>query len=150
MRVVIQRVSRASVTINGKLESEIGEGLLVLLGVGEDDTDSDIDYLVRKIVNMRIFPDEGDVMNLSVLDAGGDILLVSQFTLMASCKRGNRPSYIAAAGPAISVPLYERFRDKLADALGKPVLTGVFGADMAVELINDGPVTICLDSKDIR
>lgn len=147
MRVVLQRVGGASVRIGGLLKSEIGEGLLVLLGVGEDDGAEDIDWLVRKIVNMRIFPDGDGVMNVSVLAAGGEVLVVSQFTLMASCKKGNRPSYTKAARPEISIPLYEKFCARLSEALGKPVATGEFGADMKVSLLNDGPVTIWLDSK---
>lgn len=150
MRAVIQRVSEASVTIDGKVKSEIGGGLLVLLGVGEDDTAEDIDLLVKKIVNLRIFPDEEGVMNVSVLDTGGDILVISQFTLMASCRRGNRPSYIKAARHEISIPLYEEFCKRLSGALGKYVGTGEFGADMKVSLLNDGPVTICIDTKNME
>ena len=149
MKVVIQRVARASVTIGGEVHSAIGRGLLILLGVGEEDTAADIDSLVKKVVHLRVFPDSEGVMNISVLDISGDILVVSQFTLMACCKKGNRPSYIKAARPEISIPLYEQFCSRLSDALGKPVGTGVFGADMQVELVNDGPVTIVLDTKNL-
>lgn len=148
MRTVIQRVSRSSVTIDGVLKSSIGAGLLVLLGVGEDDGQEDIDWLVHKIAAMRIFDDADGVMNLSVMDVGGDVLVVSQFTLMASCRKGNRPSYVKAARPEVSIPLYERFCSCMSEALGKPVATGVFGAMMDVDLLNDGPVTIVLDSKN--
>lgn len=148
MRVVIQRVKKASVSIDGKLHSQIGQGLLVLVGVGELDDSEDIDFLVRKILALRIFNDEKGVMNLSVTDCKGEILAVSQFTLMASYKKGNRPSYIRAARPEISNPLYEAFCSKLSEGLGKEIKTGVFGADMQVELINDGPVTICMDSQN--
>ena len=148
MRIVIQRVKRASVSIEGRVESAIEKGMMLLLGVGYDDTDADIDWLVKKTVNLRIFDDSEGVMNLSVKDVAGSILVVSQFTLMASCKKGNRPSYIHAANPDVSVPLYERFCKRLSEALEKPVATGVFGADMQVELVNDGPVTIVIDSKD--
>ena len=148
MRIVIQRVTRASVSIEGRVESAIEKGMMVLLGVGYADTDDDIDWLVKKTINLRIFDDSEGVMNLSVKDVEGDILVVSQFTLMASCKKGNRPSYIHAANPNVSVPLYERFCKRLSESLGKPVATGVFGADMQVELVNDGPVTIVIDSKD--
>lgn len=148
MRALIQRVSHADVKVDGTTVSEIGPGLLVLVGVRADDGDSDIDWLVRKIVNLRIFDDEDGVMNRSVLDIGGDILSVSQFTLMASCRKGNRPSYIHAAPGDISEPLYGRFCDALSQALGKPVGRGIFGADMKVSLLNDGPVTIWLDTKN--
>ena len=148
MKAVLQRVSHCSVTVDGQTISSIGTGLLVLLGVGYEDTDADISWLVRKISQMRIFPDENDVMNLSVMDTGGDILVVSQFTLMASCKKGKRPAYIAAASQDIAVPMYESFCSALSAAIGKQVQTGRFGADMKVELLNDGPVTICLDSKN--
>ena len=147
MRAVIQRVKHCSVTIDGKVKSSIGKGMLVLLGVGEDDNAEDIDYLVKKISNLRIFDDENGVMNISVMDDGGDILVVSQFTLMASTYKGNRPSYIKAARPEISIPLYEEFVKQLKTALGKDIPTGEFGADMKVELLNDGPVTIIMDSK---
>lgn len=148
MRVVIQRVSSASVTIDGAVKSSIGAGLLVLLGVGHEDTVDDIDYLVKKTAALRIFADEAGVMNRSVLDVGGDVIVVSQFTLMASTHKGNRPSYIHAAGHELAVPLYEEFCRRMSEALGKPVGTGEFGADMKVALVNDGPVTICIDSKD--
>ena len=147
MRAVIQRVKHCSVTIDGKVKSSIGKGMLVLLGVGEDDNPEDIDYLVKKISNLRIFDDENGVMNISVLDDGGDILVVSQFTLMASTYKGNRPSYIRAARHEISIPMYEEFVRKMEEAIGKKVGTGEFGADMKVELLNDGPVTIIMDSK---
>lgn len=148
MRVVIQRVSSASVTIDGAVKSSIGTGLLVLLGVGHEDTEDDVDYLVRKTAALRIFPDDAGVMNRSVLDVGGEVIVVSQFTLMASTHKGNRPSYINAAGHELAVPLYEEFCYRMSEALGKPVGTGEFGADMKVALVNDGPVTICIDSKD--
>lgn len=147
MRAVVQRVKHCSVTIGGKVKSSIGKGMLVLLGVAEDDTDEDIDYLVKKITNLRIFDDQNGVMNISVLDDGGDILVVSQFTLMASTYKGNRPSYIRAARHEISVPMYEEFVRRIQTAMGRPVGTGEFGADMKVELLNDGPVTIIMDSK---
>lgn len=147
MRAVIQRVSSASVTIGGVVKSSIGRGLLVLLGIGHGDDEEDIDYLVKKTVALRIFDDAHGVMNVSVADAGGDIIVVSQFTLMASTKKGNRPSYIAAAGHDKAIPLYGEFCSRLSAALGRPVGTGEFGADMKVALVNDGPVTICIDSK---
>lgn len=147
MRTVIQRVIQSAVTIDGVVKSAIGKGMMVLVGIEETDTLEDIQWLCKKIVNMRIFPDENDVMNKSILDCDGEILVVSQFTLMASTKKGNRPSYIRAAKPEISVPLYETFCEELSIALQKPVKTGTFGADMKVELINDGPVTIILDTK---
>ena len=148
MRVLIQRVARASVTIAGERVSAIGPGLLVLVGITHDDTDEDIAWLTRKIVQLRIFNDEAGVMNRDVREAGGEVLVVSQFTLMASTRKGNRLSYIHAAGEAIAVPLYERFTAALSQALGRPVPTGRFGADMQVELINDGPVTIWIDSHN--
>ena len=148
MRVLIQRVKRASVTIDGMLKSSIEKGLLVFVGICDEDNSEDIQWLVKKIVNLRIFDDENGVMNLSVMDIGGDILAVSQFTLMASTKKGNRPSYIKAAAPDISVPLYETFCGELKRAMNKEIQTGVFGADMKVELINEGPVTIFIDSKN--
>lgn len=148
MRVVIQRVSEASVTIGGEVKSSIGLGLLVLLGVGHDDTEDDIDYLVKKTASLRIFDDEAGVMNRSVTDVGGEVIVVSQFTLMASTRKGNRPSYIGAAGHELAVPLYEAFCRSMSEALGKNVGTGEFGADMKVSLLNDGPVTICIDSKN--
>lgn len=148
MRALIQRVTGASVTVDGERISSIGKGLLVLVGIKADDTREDIDYLCRKIVNLRVFPDENGVMNCSVLQVGGEILSVSQFTLMASCRKGNRPSYIAAAPAEISEPLYGEFCDSLSLMLGREVGRGVFGADMKVELLNDGPVTIWIDSAD--
>ena len=148
MRVVIQRVQHASVSINGQVKSSIGRGLLILLGIEEADTADDIDWLVRKISQLRIFDDEAGVMNRSITDLGGEALVVSQFTLMASYKKGNRPSYIRAAGHATAIPLYETFCQRLSEALGQPVGTGEFGADMKVELLNDGPVTICMDTKN--
>lgn len=148
MRVVIQRTAHASVTIGGQLKSAIGPGMLILVGIEDADGPEDIDWLCRKIVNLRIFDDDEGVMNRSVLETGGDILVVSQFTLHASTKKGNRPSYIRAARPEISIPLYEQFCEALSQALGKSVETGQFGADMQVELLNDGPVTICMDTKN--
>jgi D-tyrosyl-tRNA(Tyr) deacylase len=147
MRVVIQRVSSASVTIGGAVKSAIGPGLLVLLGIGHEDDESDIDYLVKKTAALRIFNDEDGVMNRSVTDVGGEIIVVSQFTLMAQTKKGNRPSYIEAAGHEKAIPLYETFCRRMSAALGRPVGTGEFGADMQVALVNDGPVTITIDSK---
>ena len=148
MRVVIQRTTHASVTIGGQLKSAIGPGMLILVGIEDADGPEDIDWLCRKIVNLRIFDDDEGVMNRSVLETGGDILVVSQFTLHASTKKGNRPSYIRAARPEISIPLYEQFCEALSQALGKSVETGQFSADMQVELLNDGPVTICMDTKN--
>lgn len=148
MRAVIQRVSHASVSINGNTKSTIGKGLLILLGVCSDDNSDDVDWLVHKVVGLRIFDDDNGVMNLSVKDTGGEALVVSQFTLFASYKKGNRPSWIRAAGHDISVPLYEEFCQKLTTAIGKPVGTGEFGAYMRIELENDGPVTICMDTKN--
>lgn len=148
MRVVIQRVSEASVSIGGQVKSAIGRGLLILLGIEEADTAEDIDWLVRKIAALRIFDDEAGVMNRSVTDIGGRALVVSQFTLMASTRKGNRPSYIRAAGHATAIPLYEAFCKRLGEAMGQPVGTGEFGADMQVRLVNDGPVTICMDTKN--
>jgi D-tyrosyl-tRNA(Tyr) deacylase len=148
MRAVIQRVTRASVTIDQSVYSRIGHGLLVLLGIEDTDNEEDIQWLSGKIINLRIFNDAGGVMNLSVKDIGGDILLVSQFTLHASTKKGNRPSYIRASKPEIAVPLYEKMIRQLSDDLGKPIQTGQFGADMKVELLNDGPVTIVMDTKN--
>ena len=148
MRIVIQRVLSASVTIGGAVRSSIGPGLLILLGVGHEDDGSDIDYLVKKTAGLRIFDDGDGVMNRSVVDVGGDAIVVSQFTLMASTRKGNRPSYIEAAGHEKAIPLYEEFCRRLSEAIGKPVGTGVFGADMKVALVNDGPVTICIDSKN--
>lgn len=148
MRTVIQRVSQASVSIDGVVVSEIGHGLLILLGIEEADNEEDMDWLVKKIAALRIFDDEAGVMNRSVVDVGGNALVVSQFTLMASYKKGNRPSYIRAAGHAHAVPLYEQFCERLSAAIGQPVGTGRFGADMKVSLLNDGPVTICMDTKN--
>lgn len=147
MRVVVQKVKNASVTVDGKIIASIKKGLLVLVGIENDDDNSDIEYLVKKIAQLRIFNDPNDVMNLSVRDVNGDIIVVSQFTLHASTKKGNRPSYIRAAKPDISVPLYEKFIEKLEQVLGKKVGTGKFGAMMDVALVNDGPVTIIIDSK---
>ena len=148
MRKVIQRVSHASVTINGEIKSEIGKGYLILIGIGEDDGREDADWLVKKVVGLRVFDDENGVMNRSIMEVGGDILVVSQFTLMASYKKGNRPSWIRAARHEISVPLYEYFCDRLGQETGKKIGTGEFGADMKVALTNDGPVTICMDTKN--
>ena len=148
MIAVIQRVSESSVRIDGKVKSEIGTGLLVLLGIEEADGREDIEWLAKKIVNLRIFPDEQEVMNKSLLDVGGELLLVSQFTLHASTKKGNRPSYIKAARPEIALPLYEQAISVLEAELGKAIGTGSFGADMKVSLINDGPVTIHMDTKN--
>lgn len=148
MRVVIQRTRYASVTIDGTCKAAIGKGLLILIGIEDTDGPEDIDWLCRKIVNLRVFDDENGVMNKSILDIGGEILAVSQFTLHASTKKGNRPSYIRAARPEISIPLYEQVCQELSIALGKEIGTGEFGADMQVELLNDGPVTICMDTKN--
>ena len=148
MKAVIQRVAHAGVTIEGALKASVGKGLLVLLGVGYEDCADDIRWLVRKISGLRIFDDEKGVMNRSVVDVDGEVIVVSQFTLMADCRRGNRPSYINAANHEIAIPLYLEFCRELSEAIGKKVQTGEFGADMKVELLNDGPVTICLDSKD--
>ena len=148
MRTLIQRVQHASVTIDGQLKSKIGKGLLVLVGIEDRDTQEDIEWLCKKIANLRIFDDENGVMNRSVIESGGEVMVVSQFTLHASTKKGNRPSYIKAAKPEVSIPLYERFCKDLSSALGKEIGTGIFGADMKVELLNDGPVTICMDTKN--
>ena len=148
MRLLIQRVKRASVTIDGEVRSRIGAGLLALVGVGNDDGAEDIEYLAGKLVRLRIFDDEAGVMNLDVVQTGGDVLIVSQFTLQASTRKGNRPSYIHAAPEAVSRPLYEQFAARVAELLGREVATGEFGADMQVELVNDGPVTIWMDSKN--
>jgi len=148
MRAVVQRVSSASVTIGGEVKSAIGPGLLVLLGIGHEDGQEDIDWLVKKIAGLRIFNDEASVMNRSVLDIGGEALVVSQFTLMASTRKGNRPSYLGAAGHELAIPLYGQFCAALSAAIGRPVGTGEFGADMKVALVNDGPVTICIDTKN--
>ena len=148
MRIVIQRVSEASVSIKNTMKSAIQQGFLILLGIGEDDSEDDIEWLIKKVVNLRVFDDEQGIMNKSILDVNGEILVVSQFTLMASYKKGNRPSYIRAAGHEISIPLYQQFCKRLSAQLGKEVATGEFGADMQVKLVNDGPVTICMDTKN--
>ena len=148
MRTVIQRVSHASVTIEGKIKSQIRQGFLILLGICEEDSIEDVEWLVKKIANLRVFGDENDVMNRSILDVQGEALVVSQFTLFASYKKGNRPSWFRAGSHEHSIPLYEAFCTQLSDAIGKPVGTGEFGADMKVELLNDGPVTICMDTKN--
>ena len=148
MRTVIQRVVRASVSINDQKKSEIGKGLLVLLGIEESDDNTDIEWLCSKIVQLRIFNDVNDVMNLSVLDTGGSIMVISQFTLHAKTKKGNRPSYIRAAHPDKAIPLYNSFVSRLSVLLGKEVATGEFGAMMQIELVNDGPVTIIIDTKE--
>ena len=147
MRIVIQRVSQASVTINGTCKAQIGKGYMILLGIENNDTSEDIDWLVKKIIGLRVFDDEQGIMNLDIKTIDGEILLISQFTLFASCKKGNRPSYIHAAGHDLAVPLYDGFCMELQNITGKTVKKGVFGADMKVELINDGPVTIIVDSK---
>ena len=147
MRTVIQRVKHASVAINNNIKSSISEGYLILLGVCEEDNEEDVDWLVKKITGLRVFDDENGVMNRSIMDIGGDILVVSQFTLYASYKKGNRPSWLRVARHGISVPLYESFCRKMSMALGKEVGSGEFGAYMKVELLNDGPVTICMDTK---
>lgn len=148
MIAVVQRVSESSVKIEGKLKAEIGEGVMILLGVEDADNQEDVEWLSRKIVNMRIFKDEDGVMNKSLLEVNGDALVISQFTLHASTKKGNRPSYIKAAKPDIAIPLYEAFKKQLANDLGKDIGSGEFGADMKVSLVNDGPVTIIIDTKD--
>ena len=148
MRAVIQRVSHASVTIEGTIKSKIGEGFLILLGVYDEDTMEDVDWLVKKVANLRVFDDEQGVMNKSILDINGNALIVSQFTLYASYKKGNRPSWFKAGSHEHSIPLYEAFCTQLSAAIGKEVGTGEFGADMKVELLNDGPVTICMDTKN--
>ena len=148
MRAVIQRVSHASVTINGVVKSEIKQGFLILLGVCDEDTMEDVEWLVKKVANLRVFGDENDVMNLSIQDVSGNALVVSQFTLFASYKKGNRPSWFKAGSHEHSIPLYEAFCAQLSEAIGKQVGTGEFGADMKVELLNDGPVTICMDTKN--
>jgi len=148
MRVLIQRVSEASVQIEGEIKSKIDEGLLIFVGIENDDDKEDIEFLAKKSVNLRIFDDENGVMNRSILDSGGDILVVSQFTLHASTKKGNRPSYIKAAKPDVSIPLYDQFCAELSKLLDKQIKTGEFGADMKVKLLNDGPVTIWIDSKN--
>ncbi len=148
MRAVIQRVAHASVTIEGAVKSEIGQGFLILLGVCDEDSMEDVDWLVKKVANLRVFDDEQGVMNLSIQDVGGNALVVSQFTLFASYKKGNRPSWFKAGSHEHSIPLYEAFCSQLSAAIGKAVGTGEFGADMKVELLNDGPVTICMDTKN--
>jgi D-aminoacyl-tRNA deacylase len=148
MRAVIQRVTKASVMIDGKINGSIGGGLLVFLGIEDADNEEDIEWLAGKIVNLRIFNDKDEIMNRSVLDVAGDILLISQFTLHASTKKGNRPSYIKASKPDIAIPLYDQMIQRLTIKLGKKISTGIFGADMKVELLNDGPVTITIDSKN--
>lgn len=148
MIVVIQRASEASVKIDGEIKAEIGTGLMILLGIEDADKEEDISWLSKKIVNLRIFPDENEVMNKSLLDINGEILLISQFTLHASTKKGNRPSYIKAARPEVAIPLYEKMIQTLEFDLGKSIGTGEFGADMKVSLVNDGPVTIIIDSKN--
>lgn len=148
MKAVIQRVCKASVTVEGKTVSKIGDGLLILVGIENDDDENDMEWLSRKILNLRIFNDENGIMNNSLIDQGGDVIVVSQFTLHASTKKGNRPSYLKAAKPEISIPIYEAFVLQLERDLGKKVGTGIFGADMKVDLINDGPVTIIIDTKN--
>ena len=148
MRTVIQRVSHASVTIDGCVHGSIQQGFLILLGIEPSDTEADADWLAKKVAGLRIFDDEKGVMNRDIVSIGGNALVVSQFTLMASYKKGNRPSYLRAAGHDIAVPLYEYFCQRLSEAIGNQVETGVFGADMKVELLNDGPVTICMDTKN--
>ena len=148
MRAVIQRVTHASVTIEGQKKAEIGNGFLILLGIEQSDNQEDIDWLTHKIVGLRVIDDEAGIMNRNIQETGGDIIVVSQFTLMASYKKGNRPSWIRAAGHEVAIPLYNSFVKQLSEALGKPVGTGEFGADMKVELLNDGPVTICMDTKN--
>ena len=148
MRAVLQRVTKANVAIDGIIHAQIGEGLLVFVGIEDADTESDLEWLSNKIINLRIFDDELGVMNISVKDRPGEILVISQFTLHASTKKGNRPSYIKASKPVIAVPLYERFLESLSVELGKKISSGIFGADMKVELLNDGPVTIWIDSKN--
>lgn len=148
MRTVIQRVSHASVTIDGCVHGSIQQGFLILLGIEPSDTEADANWLAKKAAGLRVFDDEEGVMNRDIVSIGGNALVVSQFTLMASCKKGNRPSYLRAAGHDIAVPLYEYFCQRLSEAIGNQVETGVFGADMKVELLNDGPVTICMDTKN--
>ena len=148
MRIVIQKVTKSELSVEGRLFSSIGQGLLVLVGIECDDNDEDIEYLVKKICNMRIFEDKDDIMNLSVKDVDGEIMAVSQFTLMARTKKGNRPSYIDAANPSYSRPMYEKFVVALQKGCGKPIKTGEFGANMQISLVNDGPTTIIVDSKN--
>jgi D-tyrosyl-tRNA(Tyr) deacylase len=147
MRAVIQRVSSASCTVEGKITGEIGTGFLVLLGIEEADNEEDISWLSQKIINMRVFPDENGLMNKALADAGGNILLISQFTLFASTKKGNRPGFTRSARPEIAIPLYEKMITALEKAHGRKIQTGIFGADMKISLVNDGPVTICIDTK---
>ena len=148
MRIVIQRVSSASVTIEGAVKSSIQQGYVILLGVCEEDSMKDVEWLVKKVIGLRVFNDEQGVMNLSIMDVNGEILVISQFTLFASYKKGNRPSWFKAGSHEHSIPLYEAFCQRLSESLGKPVGTGEFGADMKVSLVNDGPVTICMDTKN--
>ena len=148
MRAVVQRVKHASVTIESEVKSKIGEGYLILLGICDEDSMEDVEWLVKKIANLRVFGDENNVMNRSILDIGGEALVVSQFTLYASYKKGNRPSWFRAGSHEHSIPLYKAFCEELSKLLAKPVATGEFGADMKVELLNDGPVTICMDTKN--
>jgi D-tyrosyl-tRNA(Tyr) deacylase len=148
MITVVQRVTESSVEIENKIQAQIGKGLLVLVGIEDADNDEDIEWLSSKIVNLRIFNDTEGVMNVSVKDDGGDVIVVSQFTLHASTKKGNRPSYIKASKPDIAIPLYEKFKKNMEDQLGKPIQSGIFGADMKVRLLNDGPVTILIDTKN--
>ena len=148
MRAVIQRVSEASVTIDGQVKSAIGPGYMILIGVCEEDSIEDVEWLVKKVVGLRVFDDENHVMNCSIMDVGGEVLVISQFTLFASYKKGNRPSWFKAGSHEHSIPLYNAFCHCLSEALGKPIGTGEFGADMKVALINDGPVTICMDTKN--
>lgn len=150
MKVVVQRVSKASVTINNEKVASIGSGLLIFLGIVNEDTQDDIEWLTRKIVNLRVFDDENGVMNKSLLDVDGDVIVVSQFTLHALTKKGNRPSYIKAAKPDIAIPLYENFIKQFENDLNKKIQTGQFGADMKVELLNDGPVTLVIDTKNLE
>lgn len=148
MRIVIQRVSKASVTIDGKVVGSIAKGFLILLGICEEDTQDDVEWLVKKVVGLRVFDDENGIMNVNIMDANGESLVVSQFTLFASYKKGNRPSWLRAARHEISIPLYERFCQRLSEEMNRPVATGEFGAMMEVSLTNDGPVTICMDTKN--
>ncbi|NUQ80936.1 MAG: D-tyrosyl-tRNA(Tyr) deacylase [Bacteroidetes bacterium] len=149
MRAVVQRVSRASVTVNDQVVGSIGRGMMVLLGILDSDTEADADWMASKLISMRVFPDDHDKMNRSVLDCGGEVLIVSQFTLYGDTRKGNRPSFIRSAGPAIARPLVDRVIQRCEELTGKPVATGIFGAMMQVELINDGPVTLIIDSKEV-
>lgn len=148
MRIVIQRVSEASVTINGLVKSSIGKGFLILIGICDEDTQEDVEWLVKKVINLRVFDDENGVMNRSIMDTGGEVLVISQFTLFASYKKGNRPSWFKAGSHEHSIPLYEQFCTRISQEMGRTAGTGEFGADMKVSLINDGPVTICMDTKN--